>query len=134
MTVLGIGIDITEVDRIRRLYKKTPSFLKRFFTTEEIAYCLKGKNTCERIAARFSAKEAVIKALDRKDLPLKAISISKAETGRPEVTLKAAGLKGIRVMLSLSHTANYACASAIAVKLSGKQAARQKTGGSASGG
>jgi holo-[acyl-carrier protein] synthase len=114
--VRGIGIDITEVSRVRRLYKKTPSFLKRFFTPEEIAYCLKGRNTCERIAARFSAKEAVIKALDRKDLPLKNIAISKAETGRPEVTLKGAGLKGITVMLSLSHTANYACASAIAVK------------------
>ena len=116
MTILGIGIDITEVVRIRRLYGKTPSFLKRFFTPEEIAYCLKGKNACERIAARFSAKEAVIKALDRKDLPLKAISISKTETGRPEVALKGAGLKGVTVMLSLSHTANYACASAIAFK------------------
>ena len=114
--ILGIGIDITEVARIRRLYRKTPSFLKRFFTPEEIAYCLKGKNVCERIAARFSAKEAVIKALDRKDLSLKAIAISKSETGRPEVALKAAGFKGIRVMLSLSHTANYACASAIAIK------------------
>lgn len=114
--VCGIGIDITEVARIRRLYGKTPSFLKRFFTPEEIAYCLKGRNVCERIAARFSAKEAVIKALDRKDLPLKAISILKAETGRPEVALKGAGLKGLTVMLSLSHTANYACASAVAFK------------------
>ncbi|MFA6433505.1 MAG: holo-ACP synthase [Elusimicrobiales bacterium] len=113
-TVCGVGIDITEVSRIRRLYKKTPSFLKRFFTTEEIAYCLKGKNVCERIAARFSAKEAVIKALDRKDLPLKAISISKTGTGRPEVALNGAGLKGVTVMLSLAHTADYACASAVA--------------------
>lgn len=119
MTINGIGIDITEVARIRRLYKKSPSFLKRFFTPEEITYCLKGKNICERIAARFSAKEAVIKALDRKDLPLKDIAVSKAETGRPEVTLKGAGLKGVTVMLSLSHTANYACASAIAVKTRG---------------
>ena len=116
MIILGVGIDITEVARIRRLYKRTPSFLKRFFTSEEIAYCLKGKNTCERIAARFSAKEAVIKALDRKDLPLRDISIAKAETGRPKVALKGTGLKGITVMLSLSHTANYACASAIAFK------------------
>ena len=117
--VCGIGIDITEVARIRRLYKRTPSFLKRFFTPEEIAYCLKGRNICERIAARFSAKEAVIKALDRKDLPLKAISISKTETGRPEVALKGTGLKGLTVMISLSHTANYACASAIVLQAGG---------------
>jgi holo-[acyl-carrier protein] synthase len=111
--VCGIGIDITEVARIRRLYARNPSFLGRFFTAEEIAYCRKGKNVCERIAARFSAKEAVIKALDRTDLPLKSISVSKAETGRPEVTLSGPGLKGLKVLVSLSHTANYACASAI---------------------
>jgi len=114
--VCGVGIDITEVARIRRLFRKTPAFLNRFFTPEEIAYCLNGKNACERIAARFSAKEAVIKALDRKDLPLKSIAISKAETGRPKVGLRGSGLKGITVMLSLSHTENYACASAIAFK------------------
>ena len=114
--VCGIGIDITEVARIRRLYGKNPAFLKRFFTPGEISYCLKGKNIAERIAARFAAKEAVIKALDRKDLPLKAISVSKAGSGRPGVTLKGPGLKGLTVMLSLSHTENYACASAVAFK------------------
>lgn len=114
--VCGIGIDITEVARIRRLYRKNPSFLTRFFTPGEIAYCLKGKNAAERIAARFAAKEAVIKALDRKDLPLKAISVSKEETGRPVVALKGPGLRGLTVMLSLSHTENYACASAVAFK------------------
>jgi len=112
--VCGIGIDITEVARIRRLYRKNPAFLKRFFTPEEIVYCLKGKNVCERIAVRFAAKEAVIKALDRKDLPLKAVSVSKTETGRPGVELKGPGLRGLTVMLSLSHTADYACASAVA--------------------
>ena len=116
MIILGIGIDITEVSRIRRLYGKNPAFLKRFFTSEEIIYCLKGKNAAERIAARFAAKEAVIKALDRKDLALKDISVSKTETGRPVVALKAPGLKGLTVMLSLSHTENYACASAVAFK------------------
>jgi len=115
--VCGIGIDITEVARIRKLYRKNPEFLKRFFTPEEVAYCLKGKNIFERIAVRFAAKEAVIKALDRKDLPLKAISVSKAGTGRPGVALKGPGLKGLKVMLSLSHTGNYACASAVAFKL-----------------
>ena len=115
--VCGIGIDITEVARIRRLYRKNPGFLKRFFTPEEISYCLKGKNIAERIAARFAAKEAVIKALDRKDLALKDISVSKAETGRPVVVLKGPGLKGLTVMLSLSHTENYACASVVAFKI-----------------
>ena len=110
----GIGIDITEVGRIRRLCARTPSFLGRCFTAGEIAYCRKGRNVYERLAARFSVKEAVIKALDRKDLPLKSISVYSAGTGRPEVELKAPGLKGFRVLISLSHTADYACASAVA--------------------
>lgn len=114
MLVYGVGIDMTEVSRVKRLYAKNPAFLKRFFTPEEAAYCLKGKNLYERIAARFSAKEAVIKALDRKDLSFKSISVSKAETGRPVVAIK--GLKGVSVMLSISHTAHYACAAAIALK------------------
>jgi holo-[acyl-carrier protein] synthase len=122
--VCGIGIDITEVARIRKIYSKSPSSFGRFFTAEELAYCRRGKNVCERLAARFSAKEAVIKALDRTDLPLRSISVSKAETGRPEIALKGPGLKGFKVLVSLSHTADYACASAIAFhegpKTSGK--------------
>ncbi|HAF95630.1 MAG: holo-[acyl-carrier-protein] synthase [Elusimicrobia bacterium GWC2_51_8] len=112
--VSGVGIDITEVSRVKQLYGKNPAFLKRFFTPGEAAYCLKGKNIYERIAARFSAKEAVIKALDRKDLPFRSISILKAETGRPLVSIK--GLKGISVMLSISHTEHYACACAVALR------------------
>jgi len=112
--VSGVGIDITEVSRVKQMYSKTPAFLKRFFTPGEAAYCLKGKNIYERIAARFSAKEAVIKALDRKDLPFRSISVLKAETGCPVVRIK--GLKGVSVMLSISHTRHYACACAVALR------------------
>ena len=111
---LGVGVDIIEVGRVRRLCSGSPSFLKRCFTPEELAYCRKGKNVHERLAARFSVKEAVIKALDRKDLPLKSISVVNTATGRPEVKLKGPGLEGVSVMVSLSHTADYACASAVA--------------------
>ena len=110
----GIGVDITEVDRIRRLHARNPSFLGKCFTSGELAYCRKGKNVYERLAARFSAKEAVIKALDRRDLPLKSIAVSNTGTGQPRVSLKAPDLKGFTVLISLSHTSNYACASAVA--------------------
>lgn len=110
----GIGVDIIEVERVRRLCGRQPAFLRRFFTPAELAYCRKGKNFHERLAARFCAKEAVIKALDRKDLPLKSVSVVRSATGRPEVRLSGPGLKGVTVRLSLSHTSNYACASAIA--------------------
>lgn len=112
--IIGIGVDITEVERIRRLYEKRPSFFKRFFTGNEIDYCLQGKNTAERLAARFAAKEAVIKALDRKNLPLKSISVSHSGTGKPEVSVRVRGLENVKLMLSMSHTPAYACAYVIA--------------------
>jgi len=110
----GIGVDITEVYRIRRLCAGSPAFLGRCFTAGELAYCRKGKNVYERLAARFAAKEAVIKALDRRDLPLKSIEVSNTETGRPEVTIKAPGFSDFTVLVSLSHTSSCACASAAA--------------------
>ena len=128
--ISGVGIDITEVSRVKRLYRKNPAFLKRFFTPGEAAYCLKGKNIYERIAARFSAKEAVIKALDRKDLPFKSISILKAGTGRPSASVR--GLKGVSVMLSLSHTEHYACAVAVAL-VAPRAALHSARGGIAAG-
>ncbi|MBU2573159.1 MAG: holo-ACP synthase [Elusimicrobia bacterium] len=116
-SIAGIGIDIIEVARIRKIFGKHPASLKRFFTPEETRYCLKSRNKYERIAARFAAKEAVIKALDIKNLRLKDIPVSKAETGRPGVVLAGAGFKNTRIMLSLTHTAAYACAVAVALRM-----------------
>jgi len=112
--ISGIGIDIIEVTRIKKIFRKHPAFLKRFFTPEEITYCLNGENKYERIAARFAAKEAVIKALDMKTLRLKDISVSKAGTGRPGVVLAGVKFKNTRIMLSLTHTPVCACAVAVA--------------------
>jgi len=62
--VVGIGIDIMEIPRVERLLKKaTDSFLNRFFTKKEIAYCKKRKRKCENFAAIFAGKEALLKAL-----------------------------------------------------------------------
>lgn len=113
--VRGVGIDMTEVARVRKIFGKRPAFLKRFFSPEETRYCLAGKNRYERMAARFAAKEAVIKALDMPGLRLKDISVSRTAKGQPRVSLARAGVKGARIMLSLTHTADYACAVAIAL-------------------
>lgn len=114
-SVLGVGIDMTEVARIKKIFGKRPAFLKRFFTPEETRYCLAGRNRCERIAARFAAKEAVIKALDMTGLRLKDIPVSRTATGQPRVSLARAGVKDTKILLSLTHTADYACAIAVAV-------------------
>ena len=101
-----------EVARIRELAERNPGFLKRFFTAGELAYSSESRNKYERLAARFAVKEAVIKALDAKNLPLKNIEVENAASGRPQVRVK--GRPGTRLMVSISHTGTHAVASVIA--------------------
>ncbi len=110
--VTGLGVDLVEVSRIRRLAERNPGFLKRFFTPGELAYSLKSRNKYERLAARFAVKEAVIKALDAKNIPLKHIEIENTASGRPQVKIK--GRAGARLLVSISHTSSHACAAVIA--------------------
>lgn len=114
MRICGIGIDIIETDRIRKMVRNHKSFLKKFFSQQEIDYCFKYKNVYEHIAARFSAKEAVIKCLADKKIPLKDIEIVNELSGRP--SLKVRGFKDFNFLLSISHTEKYACAVCIAFK------------------
>ena len=95
--ISGIGIDIIDIKRIKRLVEAT-SFLKRFFTPAEIKYCLAGRNKFERIAARFAAKEAVIKATGLKNLPLKDIALIKDKTGKPSIKIKNKKYSNLNVL------------------------------------
>ncbi|MEK7722044.1 MAG: holo-ACP synthase, partial [Elusimicrobiota bacterium] len=107
-----LGVDLVEVSRICSLAERNPGFLKRVFTAGEISYSLKSKNQYECLAARFAVKEAVIKALDAKNLSLKSIEVENTASGRPQVRVK--GLPRARLMVSISHTGSYAVASVIA--------------------
>jgi holo-[acyl-carrier protein] synthase len=102
---------LAEVARIRRLALRSPGFLARVFTPGELAYAASSKNKYERLAARFAVKEAVIKALDAKDLELKNIEVENTASGRPQVKVKG---RTARLMVSISHTSKYACAAVIA--------------------
>lgn len=105
-----VGIDIVEVDRIRRLLKKK-RFIKRVFTDKEIKYCEKKKKKALSYAARFAAKEAVYKALggglSYKDIEI--INVNK----KPEVIILS---RKINVHISISHTDKYAVAVAVVWK------------------
>lgn len=111
--IFGIGVDIVSNERIKNVFKKHGNrFLEKAFTKREIEYCLKQKNYIQHIAARFAAKEAVIKALNKpKGIWLKDIEISNNENGTPEV--KISKLNGKRFLLSLSHEKTYSIAFAI---------------------
>jgi holo-[acyl-carrier protein] synthase len=114
--LIGIGIDIIEVERIKKIIRKKGDFLKRVFTDKEIKYCIGKKNKYERLAVRFTAKEAVWKAAGLKGVPLREISIVKAPGGKPGIFCSNPKMKGVSVDISLSHSKHYACAVAIAVK------------------
>ncbi len=62
--IVGLGVDITEVDRIEAaIERRGRPFLERLFTPSEIAYCETHRHRAERFAGRFAAKEAAMKAL-----------------------------------------------------------------------
>lgn len=124
MTIIGSGIDIIEVGRIKKVVKEWgDKFLARVFTKDELAYCtLDGSIKFQSLAARFAAKEAVVKAVGRKDIALKDIEIINDGDGRPECVINSArqsplrlrsGQAVTRILISISHTKEYAVAQAI---------------------
>lgn len=124
--VIGIGTDIIEVERIKSAHERHGErFLSRILTEDERAYCFKMKNPYPHLAARFAAKEAVSKAFTTgigKALGWKSIEVRKGLRLKPVVHLDEQGERllkhvgGTDVLLTLSHTANYATAVSVIVK------------------
>lgn len=122
--ILGHGIDIASIPRIERsLDRFGDRFLERCFTQRERDYAASHKHAATRLAGRFAAKEAVFKALGtgwRTGISWTDIEILPLPTGEPTITLHglAANIaqdRGItHWMISISHTGDYAVASAIA--------------------
>ena len=56
-----IGVDIIEIERVKKAVERTPRFLDRVFTSRELVYCMKKANPYPSLAARFAAKEALRK-------------------------------------------------------------------------
>ncbi len=119
----GIGNDITEIARIEQSIERfSERFISRIFTAKEQEYCLRNrKNSAQHFAARFAAKEAVVKALGtgfRKGISWLDIEIINDANGKPTVTLSKKILDSvgdITIMISLSHSRDYATAVAIAI-------------------
>ena len=121
--ILGIGIDIIEVARVQASHERFGErFLNRLLLADEIAYCLSHKNPAPFIAARFAAKEAISKAFGAgigAQLGWRDMEIGRKKSGEPFVILHGKGKKlfksrrAKRLLVSLSHTANYAAATAV---------------------
>ena len=121
--MIGIGTDLVELDRFRLALARTPGLVDRLFSPDEQAYARQRRDPTERFAARFAAKEAVLKALGVGlwRLPLREIEVVRAESGAPSLVLhgRAAELAtecGVREWrLTLTHTATMASATAVAL-------------------
>jgi holo-[acyl-carrier protein] synthase len=119
-----IGVDIVGVGRIERLMADNVDIERRVFTDREIAYCGGKRRRFEHLAARFAAKEAVLKAIGSglgSRMRWTDIEVMRGTAGRPHVRLEgavesAASARGIaEIDVSLSHTDSYAVAQAVAV-------------------
>ena len=121
--ILGVGIDIIEVARVQASHKRFGErFLNRLLLADEIAYCLSHKNPAPFIAARFAAKEAISKAFGTgtgAQLGWRDMEIGRKKSGEPFVILHGNGKKLFKsrraknLLISLSHTTNYAAAAAV---------------------
>jgi holo-[acyl-carrier protein] synthase len=124
--ILGIGIDLVEVARIRASHERFGErFLSRILRPGEIEYCLSHKDPSPHLAARFAAKEAVSKAFGTgigQHLGWCDMEVHRKPSGEPCVVLHDQGLALLesrgpaRLHLSLSHTAVHATAMAILEK------------------
>jgi holo-[acyl-carrier protein] synthase len=123
MTVVGIGVDVVDVDRFAASLARTPSMRTRLFTDGELAYVASMTNPVPSLAARFAAREAVMKALG---VGLGAFGfhdawVDRAADGRPSLRVGGAarvladerGVTGWH--LSLSHASGVAVAYVVAV-------------------
>ena len=125
MHVVAHGIDLVETARVAEVHARHGArFLDRVFTPAEQAYCLDRKRMYEHLAARFAAKEAVLKALGtgwRDGIAWTDVEVVNSPACAPSIRLSgrcaqiAADLGLSEVLISLTHTAAHAMASAIAL-------------------
>jgi holo-[acyl-carrier protein] synthase len=123
--IYGIGTDIIEVERIRNFISKGDSFKERVFTPDEIVYSDSFRDPAPFYAARFSAKEAFVKALGTgftDGIGFNQIEVYHVELGKPEIRLtgkarEVAEEKGIaQIHVSISHVKEWANAVVILEK------------------
>lgn len=120
--IYGIGTDIIEIKRVKKAMTRNPRFLERMFTEQELEYYKRKNMNAQHIAAGFSAKEAVLKALGTGlgGFRWKDIEVLRCAIGKPIVRL-GGGVKrfvednGIgEIHITISHSKDFATATAVA--------------------
>jgi holo-[acyl-carrier protein] synthase len=109
----GVGIDLIEIERVERALERRPRLAERLFTEGELAYARGRARPGRHLAARFAAKEAVIKALGR-PLPPKEIEVVDGRPPTLQLHGRAAEAAGnIEIAISLTHSRETAAAVAV---------------------
>lgn len=122
--IIGIGVDIVDLDRIRDLVERHGQrFLNRIYTSGEIAYCTSRKRSNQHFAARFAAKEAAFKAFGtglREGVVWKDVEVVNDSSGRPRIRLSGPSAERARdmgiseMLVTLSHCECHAVAVVVA--------------------
>jgi holo-[acyl-carrier protein] synthase len=122
MTIIGLGLDATEIDRVRDLLARYGDrFLHRVFTDGEIAYCMAHRDPAPSLAARFAAKEAGMKALGTgraRGVLWKDVEVRRAG-GPPQLAFHGGGARrfaligGRSSLITLTHARDLAIAHVI---------------------
>ena len=125
--IVGIGIDIIEVARIREVLQRTPRFRERVFTPAERTYCdSRGAVAAQHYAARFAAKEAALKALQTgwsDGIAWQDIEISAKQSGAPVISFHGRARElyeqsgATAVHISIAHTTEHAVAQVVLEKI-----------------
>jgi holo-[acyl-carrier protein] synthase len=111
----GVGIDLLEIDRLERALERHPRLAERVFTVGEREYAAARARPARHLAARFAAKEAVVKALGLSSgFGLSEIEVLAGEPPTVELSGRAAAAAGdARLDVSLTHSRDFAAAVAI---------------------
>ncbi len=121
MTIVGMGVDLADIDRVEAVFEKYPRFVDRCFTEHEREYALRFAKPARRLAARFAGKEAVMKSLGTGWRRLRWTEIEITGGGKPTVrlngraALRAESLGVSEIHVTITHTDAQALVFAIAV-------------------
>jgi holo-[acyl-carrier protein] synthase len=125
MEKIAHGIDLVDFKRIEQMLERHEDrFLDRVFTSAEQAYANSNRDSTQTLAGRFAAKEAILKLMGtgwRGKIAWTDIEVLNNPSGQPEVTVrgeveKIADRLGVKqISVSITHTANFAIASAVAL-------------------
>ena len=127
MRLVGIGVDVADVERVRRLLERHPRFAERCFTPGERGHAFRHLRPEQRLAARFAGKEAVMKSLGSGWRAIRWQDVEITGGGPPRAVLRgtaavrAEALGVTEVLVSVTHTDTTALVMAVAVAMAVSQ-------------